>query len=135
MLITTSLPFFRLYQANTPGCTTQACDFNDNYAEFGPLGYDGTAILIYVNTEDLANTLLSQCMAFQPTHLNRKRAGKQNIISNTISCATRLRSSLKFSAPLRAETQRAIREATISSKKAGNWSMQNTPSAPRIAAN
>lgn len=32
--------FFVYPKANTPGCTTQACNFRDNYAEFGPLGYD-----------------------------------------------------------------------------------------------
>ncbi|CAD6571582.1 MAG: hypothetical protein CYPHOPRED_004487 [Cyphobasidiales sp. Tagirdzhanova-0007] len=32
--------FFVYPKANTPGCTNQACDFRDNYAEFGPLGYD-----------------------------------------------------------------------------------------------
>lgn len=32
--------FFVYPKANTPGCTTQACDYRDQYADFGPLGYD-----------------------------------------------------------------------------------------------
>lgn len=28
-----------LYQANTPGCTTQACLFRDEYAEFQKAGF------------------------------------------------------------------------------------------------
>ncbi|KIO32642.1 hypothetical protein M407DRAFT_241336 [Tulasnella calospora MUT 4182] len=32
--------FFLVPKADTPGCTTQACGFRDNYEEFEKLGYD-----------------------------------------------------------------------------------------------
>ena len=46
-------------QANTPGCTNQACLFRDSYAEFGPLGYEGVQSVFRLHMTQRLTSCLS----------------------------------------------------------------------------